>query len=309
MGDHNPKRIIVMMSSLFVYLAALVFSMLAGSGPINGFFLQGMRRVSEKYDTDMTPAAWTFYIWGLIYSWLSCTMVYLLAGLCRRNAYGWMYSHPALLPYGFYLCWTINYIFNIAWLFLFDRENLVAGVIFSALVASTNYLEMMFSSHGLKVYGAWLYKHHRLDLWLIWVLVQNGVALYATWTTLTMLLNLTVVLVHRVGVSPSDAATLSLALLLLSALAWFVLENFIFEIHVRYIVSIYPIVIFMLSGIIARKVNVLAVVDLVLMCILLLVRIVLVVWRHGKHPLYQDADSSAVTSPMDIAAAQKVIFT
>ncbi|KPP59795.1 hypothetical protein Z043_122252 [Scleropages formosus] len=182
MGDHNTRRIVVMMASLFVYLAALVFSMLAGSGVIDVLFLQGIRRVSEKYDTDVTPVGWTFSIWGLIYSWLSCAMVYLLAGLCRRI--------------------------------------LAVGAIFSVLVASTGYLVIFFSCHGLKVYGAWLYRYHRLDLWLIRVLVQNGVALYATWTSSIVFLNLAVVLVHQVGVSPSDATTLCLALLMIATLAW-----------------------------------------------------------------------------------------
>ena len=39
-----------------------------------------------------------------------------------RNAYDWMYTTPALLPYGFHVSIIINACLNITWLLLFDRE-------------------------------------------------------------------------------------------------------------------------------------------------------------------------------------------
>lgn len=39
-----------------------------------------------------------------------------------RNAFDWMYTTPAVLPYGFHVSITINVSLNISWLFLFDRE-------------------------------------------------------------------------------------------------------------------------------------------------------------------------------------------
>ena len=40
----------------------------------------------------------------------------------RRSAYDWMYTTPAVLPYGFHIFVIINICLNITWLFLFDRE-------------------------------------------------------------------------------------------------------------------------------------------------------------------------------------------
>lgn len=39
-----------------------------------------------------------------------------------RQAYDWMYTTPAVLPYGFHVSIIINVCLNITWLFLFDRE-------------------------------------------------------------------------------------------------------------------------------------------------------------------------------------------
>ncbi|AWP20515.1 Hypothetical protein SMAX5B_004663, partial [Scophthalmus maximus] len=79
--------------------------------------------------------------------------------------------------------------------------------------------------------------------------VQNGMAVYATWGTLSTLLDLTMYLQHQTGTSRCDCAMLSLLLLLMELLAWFLLENFYFDEHVRYIVTIYPVVILWLTGI------------------------------------------------------------
>ncbi|MEQ2185854.1 hypothetical protein GOODEAATRI_022414 [Goodea atripinnis] len=39
----------------------------------------------------------------------------------RRNAYGYVYCSPAVLPYGFYAFWCLNLVLNVSWLFLWDR--------------------------------------------------------------------------------------------------------------------------------------------------------------------------------------------
>ncbi|KAJ8419161.1 hypothetical protein AAFF_G00006600 [Aldrovandia affinis] len=316
MADHNPARIAVMGLSLLLFIVTVAFNALAGIGIENGLFLESTGNISDMYDTDITPAGWTFSIWGVIYPWLSCMLIYVFSGLCRRNAYGWMYCAPAVLPYGFFVTWIINMSLNMSWLFLFDRELMAPAVIVSALMAFTNYLIIFFSCHGLKVYGPWLNKYHKVDLWLIRILVQNGVAVYATWTTIATLLNLTIVLAYKSAVSMSDASTLSLSLLLIEVLGWFVLENFILDSHVRYILTVYPVVILALSGNMSKNFKaaspsnngIFTAVLLSVACTLFTVRLALVVWRHRKKPYYQDRNTAVMMSPMDMAGKQKIIF-
>ncbi|XP_014862914.1 PREDICTED: uncharacterized protein LOC106930090 [Poecilia mexicana] len=226
----------------------------------------------------------------------------------RRSTYEWMYATPAVLPYGFHVS-VITYLsLNITWLFLYDREMLLPVLITSALMTLTDYMMLFFSCHGLKIYGAWLSKHRNADLWMFRILVQNGVAVYATWGTLSTLLNLTIYLQHQTDASRYHCTMVSLLLLLMELLVWFLLENFYLDKHMRYTVAIYPVVILWLTGILDNNASpgtnlyILEVLILVIACVLLVVRIILVAWRHHKQPLYTDNELSL--TPVEISLSQ-----
>lgn len=48
--------------------------------------------------------------------WQSCACCF------HRNAYGYVYCSPAVLPHGFFVAWCLNLGLNIGWLFLWDRR-------------------------------------------------------------------------------------------------------------------------------------------------------------------------------------------
>ncbi|KAF7213404.1 putative LOC107382473-like protein [Nothobranchius furzeri] len=223
-----------------------------------------------------------------------------------------MYTTPSVLPYGFHITIIINLCLNITWLFLYDRELILAVLITSALMTVTDYTILFFSCCGLKIYGAWLNKHHNVELWIFRILVQNGVAVYATWGTLSTLLNLTIYLQHQKDTSRCDCAMLSLLLLLMELLVWFLLENFYLDEQVRYNVTIYPVVILWLLGVLTNSgssdnlMYIFAASILMISCILFVLRVALVAWRHHKQPLYKDNGPSL--SPVEISLTQRRIF-
>lgn len=49
---------------------------------------------------------------------------------------------------------------------------MIGALVFLILVISTNYSMICFICHGLYIYGAWLNKYHKVDLWLLRVLVS-----------------------------------------------------------------------------------------------------------------------------------------
>ncbi|XP_013868745.1 uncharacterized protein LOC106520954 [Austrofundulus limnaeus] len=312
MTNHNPARVVLMLFGLFTFLAAIMFNLLSGFGSKSGVFMQRTEDVTLKYTTPLTPAQWAFFVWDFIYFWIFAMFIYFLAGLCRRSSYDWMYTTPAVLPYGFHVTTIINLGLNITWLFLYDRELLLLVLITSGLMTVTDYIILFFSCYGLKIYGAWLNKYHNADLWIFRVLVQNGVAVYATWGTLSTLLNLTIFMQHQTETPRCNCAMLSMLLLLMELLVWFLLENFYLDKQVRYIVTIYPVVILWLSGVLSNSGSpeshmfIFAASILGTSCILFVARLVLVTWRHYKQPLYSDSELSL--SPVEISLTQSNIF-
>uniref|UniRef100_A0A3P8TUV3 Si:ch211-161h7.5 n=1 Tax=Amphiprion percula TaxID=161767 RepID=A0A3P8TUV3_AMPPE len=243
--------------------------------------------VSAVFDTQLTPSGWTFNIWSVIYVWLTLMIIYIVTSLCRS---------PAVLPYGFFASWCVNLCFNIGWLLVWDRQ-MIPALIFLILVIATNYSMVFYICHGLHLYGPWLKKYHKADLWC---LVQNGVMIYTTWTTIATLINVTIVLTYNAKMSPTDAA--------------FVLENLVLDKHVRYILIVYPVLIWALSGNLDKNFdaqspsrNGIFIVLLSLSCVLFVIRLILVMWRHVKQPLYEDVDPEAM-EPKEIAKKQKKIF-
>ncbi|TSK98421.1 hypothetical protein Baya_5335 [Bagarius yarrelli] len=253
MGSHCIARIVIIAVSVLVFIIGITFNVLSARGfdP----FLMSTGNISDKYNTQITPSGWTFSIWGVIYFWLTAMLIYIVSTIFRRNAFGPMYCSRPVLTYNFFICWILNILFNIIWLLLWDREVMIAALILLALVALTNYAMIFFSCLGLQKHGAWLNKYHKSDLWSVRILVQNGLAVYATWTSIATLINLTIVVSYSGGMSNSDAATLSLSLLSAEVLVWFVLENFFLDKHVRYILTVYPVVIVALSGNITKNFN------------------------------------------------------
>ncbi|XP_068438431.1 uncharacterized protein [Clinocottus analis] len=313
MAKHDISLVIPIVLALVFFIVTMVFTGLSGTGTYP--FLSTTSNISAEFGTQITPAGWTFTIWSIIYIFLALVLVYLLSGFFRKNAYGYVYCSPSILPQTFFVVWCLNLTLNTSWLFLWDRKLMPAALAFLILIALSNYGLIFFSCHSLYIYGDWLNKYHKVDLWLHRVLVQNGIAIYATWTTIASLINLTIVLDLDANMSPADAATVSLSVLTILLGVWFFLENFVLDKYVRYILSIYPFVIWALTGVFTgnnnaadpSRNNIFITVLLALACILCAARVALVTWRHIKNPFYEDLSPESM-SPMEIAERQKKIF-
>lgn len=313
MGKHNAGRLAAILVSLAGYVISLVFNGLSvvGVGP----YSTTTANVSAVFDTQITPSGWAFNIWSVIYIWLTSLVIYILTGLCRKNGYGYVYCSPPVLPYGFFICWCLNLCFNIGWLIVWDQGIMIAAIVFLVLVICTNYSMIFFICHGLHIYGPWLKKYHKADLWSYRIVVQNGVMIYTTWTTIATLINLAIVLTYEANMNPTDAATISYSILSVVLIVWFILENTVLDKHVRYILIVYPVVIWAVSGNLDKNYDpvspnrngIFIVVLLSLACVLFVTRVVLVIWRHIKQPLYKDVNPEAM-EPMDISEKQKKLF-
>ncbi|KAM3930791.1 uncharacterized protein RB166_004262 [Leptodactylus fuscus] len=299
MYEHNVFKIILIFLTLGVYVVMVALNAGAGSGTMKGLFLQNVGNISDKFITDFTPSGWTFMIWNVIFAWQFLWLGYVLSGICRRSDLGWMYLKPNVFPISFYIVWMLNNVLNIGWIFLWDREFLIPALVFLGAIALTNHIVLFISYRALYLHGEWFQRQKRVDLWLIRIFAQNGIAVYATWTTIACLLNFAVTLTYNGNIPNSTSTTVCLSILAFEVLLWFILENFVFDKYVRYTLTVYPVVIVAVSGALDKHFNEAApdgnniylAVLLAVACALFLLRLVLVFWRHFKRPLYEGASS------------------
>ena len=275
------RQLLKIAATLFnaaVFVLVLLFNYFStpNEGPFRHLFGNATTGgASNKYYIEITPASWAFSIWGLIYVWQAAWIVYSLTFLCRKNT-AELISPFLLLAYAF------SSFANIGWLIVWSRELIRTSSILLFAIAFFLYGTLAISYATVNIVAKVISKR---DFILIQVLVNNGLALYATWCTIASLLNLTMVLTYVHGVDQDVASTISLVILAVEVIVWFSLENTILDKFVRYTLTIYPVVIWALSASIkknwepAKRNSTISVILLAMACTLLVVRIAIVVWR------------------------------
>ncbi|XP_004085588.3 uncharacterized protein LOC101170005 [Oryzias latipes] len=298
MKQNSWARIAVILLCALLFVGVLVVNALAGAG--RGPFHYSTGNVSARYETDITPAGWTFSIWGVIYTWLTLMVIYVTS-LAFRGTWA-----QYLLPFGFHFSWLFNMLLNVTWLLLWDRELMLVAMVVLLLMVITNFSALFFCCSATDYYGLWLKRYHGKDLASLILLVQNGLAVYTTWTSVASLINFSLVL-HLWNVNKSTAATASLCILFAEVAGWFILENWVLDRWVRNIITVYPVVIVALVGNVYKHFSVadptpnsvFMVVLLVLACILFISRIFTVIWRNKWRPLYSPGSARLMVSPLD----------
>ena len=104
--------------------------------------------ISDLYSLEITPAGWTLIIWGFIYAYQTIFILYVLFSICRRNKDGYVFKNPVTITPFMLLLYILNLSLNITWLFLFDREQMIAAVIVIAFLPATLWI-MLFINHRL----------------------------------------------------------------------------------------------------------------------------------------------------------------
>ena len=154
---------------------------------------------------------------------------------------------------GVFIGYILVNLTNITWIYVWGNLYVEAA---SVLLILFN----LFFYPTLAMLVAYFYRVRRQgevnkwDVLLTWILPVNGLFLYATWTTIASLVNLAAAIQYSssVTVSDVDSGTISLSLLLVTLVVYFVLENTILDRFLRYVLSVYPVVIWALIGVVSK---------------------------------------------------------
>ena len=151
--------------NLIVFLITLIFNYLTASGFINGM---SQKVVSNKYNTLITPAGFAFSIWGIIYSLIGISLIYMLVKGTEtkvKNLIGIL--TPMIL---------FNFLFNILWNISFSYEKIGFSTIFISLIL----ISLILINKKLYI--------HRKEIEYRLTSVAFGI--YAGWITIASFVNI-----------------------------------------------------------------------------------------------------------------------
>ena len=270
------------LTNIAVFVLTIVFSQL--STRVSDIFPRTQSEISGGNQTEITPAASTFAIWGFIYLYQAVWIIYTMTLLWRGDG--------DILPAWFYIAYSVGNISSVFWLIVWARGNTAGAFVILSLTGISLQMAMYGGANGLATYLEQFPSNEKLpnkiDVWCIRLLVLNGVLCYTAWVSIATCLNLCIVLQYDMSADGSKAATGVLFVLLMLIIVWFVVENFVFERFTRYLFIEYVVLIIGLSGILKKhwtdgKGNqsfVLAI--LVLSCLLFVARLVMIYHKEAK---------------------------
>jgi len=296
-AQNSPPSMALIISHFVLFVVALVINALAGlQGTIDtGIFTQPTANVSATYTLAITPAGWTFAIWGVIYTYMIIWMIYSLTLLCTKTENGYLYCCPALLPPTFFMSYMVNLVFNMSWLILFDREMLWWALLAAFIMPLTAYTSIFISMKSVSEHSEELIRQGlRKQILYVIGMVQNGIGMYAAWLTVAFVLNLCMVLIYYLGNDNMVASSWGLGILAFFVVFYAWLDLIKFENSFRYIYTPYMVWIWALYGIIYENWDPSAPISTYMAALIAIVAFLFIVkiWQSIKkskeEPLYKD---------------------
>ena len=160
---------------------------------------------------------------------------------------------PVVASTAFCGVYSLNFLLNLGWIFLWDRELLVVSSYVLWDIAITNIVALTLLIQNIEIENHRLKKEQPKIYWTYIVLAFNGHGIYATWTVIASVLNFTHALHYRDNVDMQTSVIVCLSLLLIIAVGWATTEWTFFDNFTRFLVTPYLVVIWALAGILSKK--------------------------------------------------------
>jgi hypothetical protein len=156
--------------------------------------------------------------------------------------------------------------------------------LFICLITFTLYLTLFISHRKLNENEEIMRENGlKVDIWLVRIFIQNGIAFYATWVSIASNLNFAIYIIWRLGAGVEDAGTAALFLILAAIINYFILENFVWRKYLQYTFSPWFVMVIGVIGSLNKnwnydsptRNNVISLVIIIIVTILFIIRIVL----------------------------------
>lgn len=313
--EHSPLYMGFIIATVTVFGLNLFFNYFNGTRD-GVLFINTIGDTSDYFYFEVTPVSWAFGIWGLIYTWLVLQAIYFVVSLFRCTPEGRLYSTPPVVPWPAYAVYILNLCCVISWLFAFDRR--IAGLsLFFLFMCPVTLAVSLFLCFRHTERNIQFFKgiNQRWELILVNIFVYNAWAVYMGWTLCATLLNLGFSMIYSESEISQEASGITvLTILLILILVLCPLELTIFDKHLRYVFAHYIGPLMALAGSIDKQGDTIdnpsilngnfhkpsgvnrtyAIVILGILLVFILAKIVNMIVRSWKQPLYYDNCSTSV---------------
>jgi len=300
--DHNIPQLVGICGITLTYVLAVIFNALNGIGGFS-IFKSTIGNLSNKYSLDFTPDGWAFSIWGIIYIWIGASIIFVICTIFKKNNDGFrLYNFNPIFDLIVCFIISLNFVLNITWLFVWDREDLVTSCAVLVFMALTNATTVWMLAKNISANNHELLRSNK-KLYITYVIILNGFSLYDSWTTVASLINLGSTLRYVSQIPMVDASNVCLSILLVIFFVYFLLENTIFDRQFRFIIPPYLVLIWTTSAIVTKQATNPLVNDqtkmfvaaiLAIACILFVLRMAIIIYKQKKNPLGKSDDIADV---------------
>ena len=258
---------------------------------ISGIFTQSTGNLSDKYYLPITPAGWTFSIWGFIYTWQALWIIYACVNIFRKTDQGPAYNNPVLLTAPYLIIYMIATALTAGWLIAFDREQLELAFTILVLTSGSLITCLALAYRSLDTGKHMLIKQGRnVDIGLMQGLVHNGLGIYGTWCTIATMLNFNMLLMYRsandIGLETSSTITLGVLTALIAVFAF--TDLVLLDRYSRYTFTPYIVLMVAFAGSVSKNYvagmtnSTFTLVLLIIAVLMAIVKVAVTIVRHLK---------------------------
>lgn len=129
----------------YVIFIAMTFFNVSSTFPLEALFPRSSSDTASERPVEITPAAWTFSTWIIVYIWQAMWLIFCVVLTCVRTRNAKMYKQPAVFTAQFHLFMLSNFLLNAGWIFLWCNFEFGVGFGFIMLMAGTVYIASIIS--------------------------------------------------------------------------------------------------------------------------------------------------------------------
>nr|XP_040023822.1 uncharacterized protein LOC120812078 [Gasterosteus aculeatus aculeatus] len=248
-GAHGVMRGGSVALAVIAQVLSDVFRYLAKESNVpNALFATSPRNVSETFPLEVTMDWWSDSCWLIIDLWSKGWLLYAVVNIIVRADLG-----PEIHPAVFYLSWTAINVARICLMYLWDKHDLLGAVILGWVPPFLGFYMLYVSCSNLRAHEAWLAVNRPRALSWTRYLTQNGLAAFAWWSLLNAVLGLGIVLKYRARVPDPLTSTFVLTVVSSCIIIWFILQSCLLAKYMRYVFSVYAILIVGLGAMFTRS--------------------------------------------------------